>query len=543
MSLKRFSLFFLQKYSDASLLIMKKARALYIVSIAMQAGCFLYALFLFLAQEPGWVTEVTGFLSGFLILFLCLYFLRKGYFYTASNLTIISSIIILSVSLTVNENVTSTHIYNATFCLMFVLFLVCLVAVKRYQFIYTFVIGSIGLLIYFFLVIYPSKTSILDKKIVDLAASFILSALSFLIALSLNKIVNEIIGKLNSESGLNKKRYLKLQEALASSTEGMEIGKHLIQSTEKTIDSSRNIQDSLGLITRNLGELDGQTESLEKVNSKIIEFTQQFKEFIERQNKAITESSAVIEQMAATLKNVTRTVKTNNAVMETLVETSAAGETEARSSIDSANSLEKGTNDILEVISVIVSITQQTNLLAMNAAIEAAHAGEAGKGFAVVADEIRKLSEDSNSNTKRITKTINDSIEEIGITVRTSQSTLNQFSKIKEEVGRVFRSIEEINNGMQEISSGSGEILNSITGLIKSSDQSSVLVEEIESILKQSDENIRNVSQFGKILESMLAAISEDFASILSEVARVNRMGQENVKQIGLLNKNISGIE
>ncbi|MDR0723154.1 MAG: methyl-accepting chemotaxis protein, partial [Treponema sp.] len=127
--------------------------------------------------------------------------------------------------------------------------------------------------------------------------------------------------------------------------------------------------------------------------------------------------------------------------------------------------IERESAGLLEINAVMENIASQTNLLSMNAAIEAAHAGEAGKGFAVVADEIRKLAESSSEQSKTISTVLNKIKESINkITTSTAEVLLN-FEAINEGVKTVTDQETTVRNAMEEQGIGSKAILESIASL------------------------------------------------------------------------------
>jgi len=188
-------------------------------------------------------------------------------------------------------------------------------------------------------------------------------------------------------------------------------------------------------------------------------------EAIDRQTGQVQNSTAAVNQMQASIDSINRLTRTRMDNVKTLVGMAQDG----GDKLDQTNELIRNVNtsvsDIQEMTTLISEIAGQTNLLAMNAAIEAAHAGESGKGFSVVADEIRKLAEASSANSKQITTTLGTIVSTIGQAFRSSADTRESFLQIQSEIQRVAESLDEIASQVSEFSIGGEQIHQSMAAL------------------------------------------------------------------------------
>ncbi|WP_461252397.1 methyl-accepting chemotaxis protein, partial [Treponema sp. R8-4-B8] len=142
------------------------------------------------------------------------------------------------------------------------------------------------------------------------------------------------------------------------------------------------------------------------------------------------QASTAIEEMVANISSVTNTLVSNTANVNTLKEASEVGRGGLQEVATDIQEIARESEGLLEINSVMENIASQTNLLSMNAAIEAAHAGEAGKGFAVVADEIRKLAESSSDQSKTIGTVLKKIAESIKQITSSTENVLARFEAI-----------------------------------------------------------------------------------------------------------------
>lgn len=185
-------------------------------------------------------------------------------------------------------------------------------------------------------------------------------------------------------------------------------------------------------------------------------------ETIEHQSAGVVESSAAVQQMVGNIGSVTKNLKMLEDSMSGLSDTSAAGRDRLEEIVTVIRQITERSGILLDANDAIRTIAERTNLLAMNAAIEAAHAGEAGKGFSVVADEIRSLAETSGEQSRIIAQELGATTQLIQGAGSTSHGAEQAFEAIYAAVKDAVRLQEEISRAMEEQTQGSRQILEAL---------------------------------------------------------------------------------
>ncbi len=180
----------------------------------------------------------------------------------------------------------------------------------------------------------------------------------------------------------------------------------------------------------------------------------QMKESTIEQGSAIEESSASVEEMLASIKNIAKLVKQRQEMIISLQEGTQNGASALERTVSSVGKVNESVDRILEVNRTIDNVAANTNLLAMNAAIEAAHAGEKGKGFAVVAQEIRKLAEETADNARIISYDLNKVAQDVRDTKDLSLVSHQDMNQVVSRLTGVADGFQELSTAMDEMSQG-----------------------------------------------------------------------------------------
>ncbi|MFZ4614798.1 MAG: methyl-accepting chemotaxis protein [Rectinemataceae bacterium] len=264
---------------------------------------------------------------------------------------------------------------------------------------------------------------------------------------------------------------------------------------------------------------------------------------IDEQARKISQSSAAIERMLANIGIVATSLGAN---AESMGELTAASETgrEGLSSVSSSiHDVAKESEGLQEISSVIHDIAKQTQLLSMNAAIEAAHAGEAGKGFAVVADEIRKLSESSGEQATIVSASLGRIKEAVdGINLATL-AVLRQFEDIDARLLLVSGSEEGIRRTMEELGSESGGILERVGQLNRISSE---VKAGSDGMLADSRDVIGEGQALGTMTEEVAGSVAEMVEGVLrvaGAVEKVQDMSRRNQASIDVLLSEVHGFK
>jgi len=271
------------------------------------------------------------------------------------------------------------------------------------------------------------------------------------------------------------------------------------------------------------------TENINKLNTHV-----------EEQSQYVSQASSAVEEMVANIQSVTSTIINNAGNVKSLKEASEVGRSGLHEVSSDIQEIARESEGLMQINSVMENIASQTNLLSMNAAIEAAHAGESGKGFSVVAAEIRKLAENSSAQSKTIGSVLKKIKESIDKITRSTDNVLKKFEAIDSNIRTVSQQEDTVRNAMEEQGEGSKQVLhgvgniNEITRQVKSG--SHEMFEGAKEVIAES-ENLERVTQEITAGMNEMASGAEQ---INVAVNQVNEITIKNREGISILLKEVS---
>jgi len=253
---------------------------------------------------------------------------------------------------------------------------------------------------------------------------------------------------------------------------------------------------------------------------EIIRTIKQLNSSIETQADSVAQSSSSIEQMVANIASIGQTLGKTDQIIKNFVSATGDGKAALVTSNTVTQKISEESGSLMEASNVIQHIASQTNLLAMNAAIEAAHAGEAGKGFAVVADEIRKLSEDSALQGKTITVTLKSLTAEIETLSASSKIVEEKFNLIFELAEQVKSMSDLLTATIREQEHGSKEILSAIKNI-------NTVTTEVQSGSEEMLKGGEGAAHEMHTLDELTHAITDSMNEMASGAIQINNAVQE----------------
>jgi methyl-accepting chemotaxis protein/ferredoxin len=341
------------------------------------------------------------------------------------------------------------------------------------------------------------------------------------------QMATAIFNNLNKKENCNVYR----QHYLESNIKIMLMELEKLSEGDLTVSLENNNDDSIGQLFRSfMRSLDKVKELIRKVyesveatagaSKQINMRTEEIANGAQQQSVQTNEVNAAIEQMTKTIVKTTQdigkaaetakkssemAVKGGDAVHQSLVKMNKIAEV-VNKSADTVFSLGQNSDKIGEIVQVIDEIANQTNLLALNAAIEAARAGEQGRGFAVVADEVRKLAE----RTSKATKEISSMIKNIQIDTDKAVSSMKEGTK-EVEVGKTL--FNEAGNVLTEIVNSGNKVSEIIIHVAAASEEQSAQIgkniDDINNVSKDSSTGLQQIAKAAQELNRLMSGLHE----------------------------------
>ncbi|MDC7219620.1 MAG: methyl-accepting chemotaxis protein [Spirochaetales bacterium] len=332
--------------------------------------------------------------------------------------------------------------------------------------------------------------------------------------------------------------FVQFFQKLGQSMDELEnVGTDLSSNMEETAAAVHEIRTN---VENSLSQIDLQEQSVSSTVTAVEEMTQNIQSLdsnIAQQGERIHQGSTAVEQMIAQIKAVSASTDEAERIMEGLNSSSNRGRENLNSVSDMVKEIADKSHELEQANGLIAGIAAQTNLLAMNAAIEAAHAGDAGRGFAVVADEIRKLAEQSTLQSGQVKNTINDINGSIQDVVSGSETSNRSFEEILENMNRMSRITGEIKSSMEEQVAGSTQVLQALEELQLSGQEVTAGSNEMNEGNKVILESIQRLSQISSEVSQAIREIDNGMNEInqavtaVTELALLNRNSIDSVRK------------
>ena len=240
------------------------------------------------------------------------------------------------------------------------------------------------------------------------------------------------------------------------------IGEELATSSHESASATAEILANIEGVRKLAANQESSTGAATSSVSAVVSGIEALDELTETQAAGISEASASIEQMIGNIGSVSSSIGHMAERFQDLIKTAIDGREKQEAVVSKVGAIASQSEQLLDANSIIAGIAKQTNLLAMNAAIEAAHAGDAGKGFSVVADEIRRLSETATEQSMSIGKELSSIKETIAEVVTASEVSEESFNLVSSSISATDELVRQVDHAMAEQREGSRQILEAL---------------------------------------------------------------------------------
>jgi len=361
--------------------------------------------------------------------------------------------------------------------------------------------------------------------------------------LSIRRIFDRVLADSLEQLDVMTKKSDQERVILDSSAQQLGKAQELLEYSQETSSSILEIDRNVSSIGQNIQGMDHSVQSTKGILTKMNGAIQDMQDKVAEMINNVTHATAAIEQIVASIQSVGRIITKEEHSVSSLKNKAREGESIVRNTMDAFSQVTGHLDNIRGMTTLISQIAAQTNLLAMNAAIEAAHAGDAGRGFAVVAQEIRKLAESSSVNAKQIGNRLKELIGSIEEANGQVDSTGIFFQEIQGEVESVAIAMGEIRSSAEELNLAGQDILATSSTLTESSGEMEDGIDHLSQSSQEINRDMQELVDISSQINTGMGEITQGVNIINSSVQQIFQLSEE-LKDHGVsLNQDIAALE
>lgn len=379
-----------------------------------------------------------------------------------------------------------------------------------------------------------------DTAFVNSTLGLAVTAIS---AYSLVSLMDGYAALLGENAKESERKMREIEGVIGTTRGGLDVGSSLIEETRSMDASIGDVGKALDGAKGRLSRLSDNVGEAKDANDRIVAASAELGRSSDAYKAIAEQASAAVNEMTASIQGISGVSGRSAESVATLSTSIARGEEETAAASESMSRLAENADTLLSIVDVITGIASQTNLLAMNAAIEAAHAGDSGKGFGVVADEIRRLAEETAENIKAITKGLRDFLDDVALAGKSFSGISSSFAEIGSRARDVTQAFDEINAALRDLGSGTADIDRSVMAVVESSSGMARSIGSVDAMVEGNNKAIDSVRRLTEESLADLASISLAFKEILERSRTLNELGVKSRDCMGALDGAIRSLK
>ncbi len=362
-------------------------------------------------------------------------------------------------------------------------------------------------------------------------------------AYSLVSLMNSYTSQLRTNAEAASGKMKRIEDAVATVRDGLDVGDQLLSASKAMENSLEEIERSLASTQERLAALSKDIAEAKLANDEIVKASSDLDASGATYRTISVQASAAVNQMTASIQGMSAVSGRSSKSVESLTESIARGEEAAGLSSESMARLSGNADALMSIVDVITGIADQTNLLAMNAAIEAAHAGDSGKGFSVVAEEIRRLAEETAENINAITAGLKTFMDDLGTANEAYRGIGESFGEISQRTSETARAFSEIVAGLNDLGGGTAEIDRAVTAVVDSSSGMAASISSVDTKVAGNNAAIDSVQRLTVETQRDLERIASGFNAIMERSAMVRQLGSRSGSCMAALDEAITALK